>query len=30
VQKTFLRGQKIYDSGDCVQKPLGHIMFRGP
>ena len=26
VQKTFLRGQKIYDSGHFVDKPSGHML----
>ena len=28
VEKTFLRGRKIYDRGDCIKEPLGHIIFR--
>jgi hypothetical protein len=27
VQKTFLRGKKIYD-GDCVKEPLGQMLLR--
>jgi len=29
VQKTFLRGQKIYDDGHVVESPLGHMLLRG-
>jgi allantoinase len=28
VQKTFLRGQKIYDDGDIEGSPLGHMLLR--
>jgi allantoinase len=28
VQKTFLRGQKIYDDGDIEESPLGHMLLR--
>jgi allantoinase len=28
VQKTFLRGQKIYDTGHFVDKPPGHMLLR--
>ena len=27
VQKTFLRGRKIYDSGQCTAAPLGHMLL---
>ena len=31
VQKTFLRGQKIYDAGHFLDKPSGHMLRRkGP
>ena len=28
VQKTFLRGRKIYDGGHFVDAPLGHVLLR--
>jgi allantoinase len=28
VQKTFLRGRKIYDGGHFVDEPLGHLLLR--
>ena len=28
VQKTFLRGQKIYDAGQFIDKPPGHMLLR--
>lgn len=28
VQKTFLRGQKIYDGGDFSERPLGQLLNR--
>ncbi len=28
VQKTFLRGKKIYDEGHFVDKPTGHMLIR--
>ena len=28
VEKTFLRGRKIYDGRDCVRGPLGQMLFR--
>ncbi len=28
VQKTFLRGRKIYDDGHFVDEPLGHMLLR--
>jgi allantoinase len=28
VQKTFLRGKKIYDDGNIVESPLGHMLLR--
>ena len=28
VQKTFLRGRKIYDGGHFVDTPLGHMLLR--
>lgn len=28
VQKTFLRGKKIYDAGHFANEPLGHILLR--
>ena len=28
VQKTFLRGKKIYDAGHFVDKPTGHMLIR--
>lgn len=28
VQKTFLRGRKIYDGGHFVDAPLGHMLLR--
>jgi allantoinase len=29
VQKTFLRGQKIYDDGRLVKSSIGHMLLRG-
>lgn len=29
VQKTFLRGRKIYDESHFVAEPLGHMLLRG-
>jgi hypothetical protein len=29
VQKTFLRGRKIYDVGEFVEAPSGHMLLRG-
>ncbi len=28
VQKTFLRGRKIYDGGHFLEAPLGHLLLR--
>jgi allantoinase len=28
VQKTFLRGKKIYDVGNITESPLGHMLLR--
>ena len=30
VQKTFVRGQKIYDAGHFIEYPLGQIILRKP
>jgi allantoinase len=29
VQKTFLRGRKIYDGGQLIDRPCGHLLSRG-
>jgi len=29
VQKTFLRGKKIYDDGDITESPLGRMLLKG-